>query len=116
MSVGSEFCDEACDSHMPLLCAKACVTRFFYQKAILEFNPDKANSLLSEILFIKQLVDYFVHHYQSYPFDACNCTCNTRTCTTSLMCVKKAHFFFVYKTYCLGHWNEENESIKHQIE
>ena len=38
------------------------------------------------------------------------------TRATSLMRAKKAFAIFVYDTYCLGHWNEENENIKHQIE
>ena len=41
---------------------------------------------------------------------------HTSTHPTSLMHVKKARTTFVYDTYCLGHWNEENENIKHQTE
>ena len=39
-----------------------------------------------------------------------------RTHTTSLMCVNKAHATLVYDIYCLGHWNEKNENVKHQTE
>ena len=35
---------------------------------------------------------------------------------TNLMSVKKAHPTFVYGVYCVEHWNEENENIKHQTE
>ena len=38
------------------------------------------------------------------------------TRATSLMRVKKAHATFVYDAYCLGHPNEENQNVKHQIE
>ena len=34
------------------------------------------------------------------------------TYATRLLRVKKARATFAYDTYCLGHWNEENERIK----
>ena len=38
---------------------------------------------------------------------------HTSTRATSLIRVKNTRATFPYDTYCLGHWNEENENIKH---
>ena len=47
---------------------------------------------------------------QSYPFDACDPT-HANTHATSLMHVwNSTHHLF--KSYCLGHWNEEKERTK----
>ena len=43
------------------------------------------------------------------------CT-HASTHATSAMFVKKACTTSIYDTYCLGHWNEENQQKKHQNE
>ena len=55
---------------------------------------------------------------QSYPFDASDCTRIRQKFDAYI----KKHAplllmtLFFPDTYCLGHWSEENENIKHQIE
>ena len=58
---------------------------------------------------LHKLKSSLLSNRQSFPFDACN-----RTCTPAHMPLvwhmwKIAHITFVNDTFCLGHWNKENE-------
>ena len=74
--------------------------------------------LVASVLF-KQILDLFVILYTItsliHLMRAIACV-HATTRATSLMYVKIAHATFVYDTCCVGHSNEGNDKIKHQIE